>query len=63
MMYTRSNGEEVVIEEMKYPHLRSATLKSERMEPGSDQSKALRAELDKREAAYAAEQAAEQQRG
>lgn len=60
--YTSSKGEEHVITDMPYPYLKNATLKTERMEPGTELAQALRIELDKREAAHAAEQAEQHQR-
>lgn len=57
---TNSKGQKEVIAEMHYPHLKNATLKGERTDPHNPETKAMRAELDRREDAYAEQQAQEQ---
>jgi hypothetical protein len=54
--YTRSNGDQVVIEEMPFPHLKSATLKMARMDPSNPELPAMQREVAKREAIYEEEQ-------
>lgn len=56
--YSESKKEDLLIAEMNPHHLKSTTLKEERMNPGAPLTRALRVELDKRDAAFAAEQEA-----
>jgi hypothetical protein len=61
--YTRSDGSEAVIGEMKYPHLRSALAKLEREQPERVREiKAMRAEVAARDEVFAREQEHERAR-
>jgi hypothetical protein len=60
-VYTRSNGAAVKVSDMAFPHLKSAFAKLQREWPDHPELAGMGAEIERRDAEYAAAEAAKEQ--